>query len=138
MIVGGIILKANGLRIVTLSGTRSSHDRLLQNFNKLDLPAKPTKEDVAILVQALKAYCSDNNVDLLCVNQRASGNGRHAGGSSSFRNEGIILAVSPVPVKLVAPVTVAAVLRKFPIDPAIRPNTVDLGKAYDFAFSALQ
>lgn len=138
MIIGGILLKGNGIRVVTLSGTRSSHKRLLPNFNKLDLPAKPTQQDVATFVQAFKAYCSDNSIDLLCLNQRNSGNGKHAGGSSSFRNEGIILSVSPVPVQLTSPATVAAVLRRHSINPSIRPTTVDLGKAYDFAFAALK
>ncbi|HMO52804.1 MAG TPA: DUF3010 family protein [Kiritimatiellia bacterium] len=137
MIVGGILLKANGARIVTLSGTRSAHTRLLDSFHKLELPSKPTQDNVAAFVQTLQAYCADNNIDILCLNQRTEGKGTHAGGSASFRNEGIILATSPVPVQMIHQATIGAALRKHGVDNAIRPDTADLGKAYDIAFTGL-
>jgi hypothetical protein len=137
MVVGGILLKGNGARIVTLSGTRSAHTRLLDTFHKLELPAKPTQEDVESFVQTLQAYCADNDVDLLCLNQRTTGKGTHAGGSASFRNEGIILATSSVPVQLIHPATTKSAIKKDPIDSVVRPETVDLGKAYDLAFTGL-
>jgi hypothetical protein len=137
MIVGGIFLKGNGARVVTISGTRSAHTRILPNFHKLDLPAKPTQEDVITFVQTLNAYCADNAIDLICLNQRTMGKGTHAGGSASFRNEGIILATSPVPVQLIHPGTTAAAIKKDGVDKTIRPGTVELGKAYDIAFTGL-
>ena len=88
MVVGGIMLKGNGARIVNLSGTRANHIRLLDKFHKLELATQPTQADVEAFVQTLKAYCTDNSVDLLCINQRTMGKGKHAGGSASFRNEG--------------------------------------------------
>lgn len=137
MIAGGILLKGNGVRIVTLSGTRSAHTRILDTFHKLDLPAKPTQEDVEAFVRALHAYCTDNAVDVLCLNQRTTGKGTHAGGSASFRNEGIILATSPVPVVLIHPATTAAAMKRCVVDANVRPDTVDLGKAYELAFTGL-
>jgi hypothetical protein len=137
MVVGGILLKGNGARIVTLSGTRSAHNRILPAFHKLDLPAKPTQEDVVAFVQTLRAYCADNAIDILCLNHRTMGKDTHAGGSASFRNEGIILATSPVAVKLIHPGTTAAAIKKDGVDKTIRPGTADLGKAYDLAFTGL-
>ncbi len=137
MVVGGIFLKGNGARIVTLSGTRSSHLRLLSTFHKLELPAKPVQADVEAFVQTLQAYYADNRVDILCVNQRTMGKGTHAGGSASFRTEGIILATSPIPVTLVYPATISAELKKDAVDTAIRPDTLELAKAYDLAFTGL-
>ena len=137
MVVGGILLKGNGARIVTLSGTRSAHTRLVDTFHKLELSGKPTQADVEVFVQTLQAYCADNGVDLLCLNQRTTGKGTHAGGSASFRNEGIILATSPVPVQLVHPATTAATINKDPVDSLVRPSTADLGRAYNLAFTGL-
>lgn len=114
-----------------------SHTRLLETFHKLELPAKPTQGDVESFFQTLQAYCADNDIDLLCLNQRTKGKGTHAGGSASFRNEGIILATSPVPVQLIHPATTRAAMKKDPVDNAVRPGTVDLGKAYDLAFTGL-
>lgn len=137
MVVGGILLKGNGARIVTLTGTRTAHTRLLEAFHKLDLPAKPNQADVEVFVQTLRAYCADNRIDFLCLNQRTMGKSTHAGGSASFRNEGIILATSPVAVQLIHPATTTAVIKKTGIDDTVRPNTVDLGKAYDLAYAGL-
>jgi hypothetical protein len=138
LVIGGILLKGNGARIVTLSGTRAAHTRLLTAFHKLDLPAKPTQADVEAFVQTLQAYCADNGIDILCLNQRTTGKGTHAGGSASFRNEGIILASSPVPVQLFHPATASAAIKKDgPDSSTIRPETVDLRKAYDLAFTGL-
>lgn len=137
MVVGGILLKGNGVRIVTLSGTRVSHVRLLDSFHKLDLPVKPTQEDIVVFVQTLQAYCADNGIDLLCLNQRTMGKGTHAGGSGSFRNEGIILATAPVPVQLIHSATTAAAIKNGSVDDASRPDTVDLAKAYDLAYTGL-
>ena len=137
MVVGGILLKGNGARVVTLSGTRAAHTRLLSTFHKLELPAKPTQADVEAFVQTLQAYCADNGVDLLCVNQRTTGKGTHAGGSASFRNEGIILATSPVPVQMIHAATTTAATKKDGVDETIRPDTAELSKAYDLAFTGL-
>ena len=137
MVVGGILLKGNGARVVTLAGTRSAHTRLLDVFHKLDLAAKPTQADVEAFVQTLRAYCADNDIDVLCLNQRTMGKSTHAGGSASFRNEGIILATSPVPVKLIYPATTAAAIKRDGVDDTIRPDTTDLGKAYDLAYTGL-
>ena len=137
MVVGGIFLKGNGARIVTLLGTRAAHTRILPAFHKLDLHVKPTQEDVVAFVQTLKAYCDENAIDILCLNQRTMGKGTHAGGSASFRNEGIILATSLVPVQLIHPRTTAAAVKKDGVDKAIRPDTAELGKAYDLAFTGL-
>jgi hypothetical protein len=137
MIIGGILLKGNSARIVTLSGIRKHHTRLLTSFHKLDLSAKPTQADVVTFMQTLQAYCTDNNIDILCLNQRTMGKGTHAGGSASFRIEGIILATSPVPVQMIHPATITAAIKRCRVDDTIRPDTADLGKAYDLAFTGL-
>lgn len=137
MVVAGVFLKSNVARIVTLSGTRQGHSMVAKKFNKLELPKNPTQDDVNVFSQAFKAFCSDNAIDKVVINKRAT-SGQGAGGPASFRTEGVILAISPVPVRLVHPATVTATHRKEAELKTCRPDTADLGKAYDFSFEGLE
>lgn len=137
MISAGFLLKGSLCRIITLSGSRNQHVRIADNFHKLELAPNPSQEDVEVFVQAIKAFCSDNSVDLMTINYRIA-KGDHAGGVATFRIEGIILASSPVPVKQVHSATIAATNRKHSDLKSIKPTTVDLGRAYDLAFEGLE
>jgi hypothetical protein len=137
MVVAGILLKSNVARIVTLSGTRLEHSIVAKKFNKLELPKNPTQDDVNVFSQAFKAFCSDNAVDKIIINKRAT-SGQGAGGPATFRTEGVILAISLVPVTLVHPATVTATHRKEVGLKTCRPDTADLGKTYDFSFEGLE
>jgi len=137
MISAGILLKGGLCRIVTLSGSRNRHIRLADKFHKLELSSNPSQEDVKVFVQTIKAFCSDNSVDLITINYRNT-KGDYAGGAATFRVEGIILASSPVPVKQVHPATIVATNRKHSDQKSIKPTTADLGKAYDLAFEGLE
>ena len=137
MISAGFLLKGNLIRIVVLNGSRNQHARVADKFHKLELSSNPSQEDVEVFVQAIKAFCSDNSVDLIVINFR-NAKGDHAGGIASFRIEGIILASSPVPIKQVHPATIAATNRKNSDQKTIKPNTVDLGRAYDLAYEGLE
>jgi hypothetical protein len=137
MVSVGILLKGSVCRVVTLTGTKKRHDLVAKKFHKLELAKTPTQEDVEIFVQALKAFCSDNSVDLLSINYRNT-KGDMAGGAATFRIEGIILATSPAPVKQVHSSTLAATTRKHGEKKSVKPTTVDLGRAYDLAFEGLE
>ncbi|HLE17967.1 MAG TPA: DUF3010 family protein [Syntrophales bacterium] len=137
MNVGGLLLKGNIVRIVTLSGSKNDHIRIAEKFHKLELPAVPTQEDIKIFVLALAAYYSENSLDLLCINQRAT-SGMHAGGSATFRNEGIILATSPIPVKQIHSSTLAATERRQSHLKTGKPEPKELAKAYELAFEGLE
>jgi hypothetical protein len=137
MIIAGIYLKGSCARIVALSGTCPKYVRLSQQVDRLELSSKPTQEDVQTFVQALHAYCTDNEIDVVCVNHRSNEADSDGGSPASFRAEGIILATSEIPVKLIHSVTVAAAIRKNRGNSYVRPTTVDIGKAYDLAFVGL-
>lgn len=136
MVVSGVFLKANEARIVTLTGNRNFHKLLAPKINKLSLPKNPTQDDVDVFSQAFKAYCVDNNVDKVLVNRRAT-SGQGAGGAGTFIIEGILLAVSPAPVEFVHPATVRATDKRELDKKVHKPETIDLGKAYDFGFEGL-
>ena len=90
MISAGFLLKGSLCRVVTLNGSRNQHNRVADKFHKLELPQNPTQEDVKVFVQTVKAFCSDNSVDIITINYR-NVTGDRAGGGASFRIEGIIL-----------------------------------------------
>lgn len=136
MVISGIFLKAKEARIVTLTGNRESHELVAPKINKLSLPKNPTQDDVGIFSQAFKAYCTDNSVDKVVVNRRAT-TGQGAGGAGTFLIEGVLLAVSPASIEFVHPATVRATDKREGDKKVHKPQTVDLGKAYDFGFEGL-
>ena len=137
MIVAGIYLKGSCVRIVALSGTFPKYVRLYQKVDRLELSSNPTQEDVQAFAQALHVYCADNQIDMLCINRRSDEAGSDEGSPASFRAEGIILATSEIPVKLIHSATVAAAIRKNMGNSYVRPTSADLGRAYDLAFVGL-
>lgn len=136
MVIAGIFLKANEARIVTLTGTKVAHTLVAPKINKLSLPKNPKQDDVDIFSQAFKAYCADNSVDKVVVNRRAT-SGQGAGGAGTFLIEGVLLAISPAPIEFVHSATVRATEKREGAKKIHKPQTVDLGKAYDFGFEGL-
>jgi hypothetical protein len=136
MVISGIFLKANEARIVTLTGSKDNHSIIAPKFNKLALPKNPTQDDVKVFSQAFKAYCADNSVDKVVVNRRTT-SGQGAGGAGTFLIEGVILAISPSPVDFIHPATIRATDKREANLKTHKPETVALGKAYDFGFEGL-
>ncbi|KAB0550476.1 DUF3010 family protein [Pseudomonas argentinensis] len=137
MVVTGIYLKANEARIVTLTGTKDSHSPVAIKFHKLGLSKNPTQDDVEVFTQTLKAYCTDNRVDKIVINRRAT-TGHGAGGAGTFILEGIILAISPAPIDFVHSLTINATNRREQERKSNRPATADLAMAYDIAYEGLE
>ena len=136
MVISGIFLKANGARIVTLTGSKDNHSLIAPKFNKLTLPKNPSQDDIEVFSQAFKAYCADNSVDKVIINRRAT-SGQGAGGTGTFLIEGVLLAISPAPIEFFHPATVRATDKREGDKKTEKPGTVDLGKAYDFCYEGL-
>lgn len=136
MVISGIFLKANDARLVTLTGSRDAHTLVAPKINKLSLPKNPTQDDIDIFSQAFKAYCADNSVDKVVINRRLT-TGQGAGGAGTFLIEGVLLAVSPAPIEFIHSATVRATEKRESGKKIYKPQTVDLGKAYDFGFEGL-
>lgn len=136
MVVSGFLLAARDIRIITLKGNRDSHELISQKINKLSLPKNPTQDDVDVFSQAFKAYCADNKIKKIIANRRLT-SGQRAGGSSTFIIEGILLAISNIPIEFVHPATIRATDKKDKGKKTNKPKTLDLGKAYDFGFEGL-
>jgi hypothetical protein len=130
------MLKGNVGRLIALSGRQTDHAVVQSRVNKLELPKNPSKDDVDTFVQAFKSFCAVNSVDLVAINRRAT-SGQGAGGAGTFIAEGILLAASPCPVEFFHSATIKASDRRKAALKTFRPETVDLGNAYDLAFERL-
>ncbi len=139
MAVAGIFLKGNFAHIVTLDGTRSSHEFVDEDFNKVELGKNPTQKDVVALTQTLTKHIEKNNITEITLNRRVTA-GQMAGASGTFLWEGILLTMSPIPLKFVHVATVRATEKKCGDLKTKKPpeENVPLGKAYDFAFEGLK
>ena len=139
MAVAGIFLKGNAANIVTLSGTRESHDRIGEGFDRLELGKNPSQKEVGKTVQALKEFVEKNEVTQLILNRRVTA-GQMAGAAGTFIWEGVLLSVSPVPLKFVHVATLRATEKKQGDLKTKKPpeEKVLLAKAYDFAFEGLK
>ena len=135
----GIFLKGNFAHIVTLEGTRDSHDYVNKEFCKLELGKNPTQKDVIVLTGLLTKHIEKHNVTQLVLNRRVTA-GQMAGAAGTFIWEGILLTMSPVPLKFVHVATIRATDKKCVELKTKRPpeENVALNKAYDFAFEGLK
>ena len=136
MVVLGVMLKSNVVRLVALSGSQADHNAVLSKVNKLEISKNPTRDDVETFVEAFKSFCTVNCVDMVVINRRAT-SGQGAGGAATFIAEGVLLASSPCPIDFVHTATLKATERKKGHLKTSRPDTVDLGLAYDLAFERL-
>lgn len=76
---------------------------------KLKLNSDQTS-DVKTFVQTFNAVIQGNGIDKIAIKSRNK-KGDRAGGAVGFKIEGIIQAVSEVQVNLIAPQTIASVIR---------------------------
>jgi Protein of unknown function (DUF3010) len=136
MNVVGFYLKADQLRIVTLSGTKLKHTRIEEKFNKLSIPRDNNPDKIEQIKATLISFLEANNIENIGVNGRAI-SGRMAGSPLSFKSEGILIAISNMLVKNIFPQTIRATDKKRLEDKTSRPSTKDLASSYDVAFELL-
>jgi hypothetical protein len=139
MAVAGIFLKGNFANIVTLDGTRENHNWVAEDFNRLELGKNPTQKEVAKMKGDIEKYIEGNGVTQIVLNRRVTA-GQMAGAAGTFIWEGMLLAMSPVPLKFVHVATIRATDKKCGDLKTKKPSEekVALTKAYDFAFEALK
>jgi len=137
MAIAGFFLKGNFVHIVTLEGTPEKHSFADPEFSKIELGKNPTQEDVAALKDTVMNYIGRNNISQIVLNRRVTA-GQMAGAAGTFLWEGILLTMSPVPLKFVHAATIRATDKKRGDLKTLKPeDDVPLAKAYDFAFEGL-
>ncbi len=136
MNVVGILLKSDQLRIVTLSGTKKSHQIIEKRFNKITVPRDNDPSQIDLIKNTLITFFKTNKIESIGVNGRAV-SGKMAGSPLTFKSEGILIAISGLLVKHVFTQTIRATDRTRYSEKTCRPSTKDLGIAYDIAFEML-
>ncbi|MEZ9822773.1 DUF3010 family protein [Shewanella sp. 10N.286.45.A1] len=136
MIIAGLFLKANEVRIVILAGERASHNLVAPKVTKFSLLKNPTQTDVVTFIEQVNTHIASNGVNKVVLNRRAT-TGQGAGGAGTFLMEGAMLASCSVEIDFIHPATLRASDKKHSELKSCRPKTVDLGKAYDLAFECL-
>jgi hypothetical protein len=136
LIIAGLFLKANEVRVVTLTGERINHSVIAPKVTKFTLLKNPTQTDVVAFIAQINGHVSEHAIDKLVLNRRAT-TGQGAGGAGTFLMEGAILATCACEVEFIHPATLRASDKKHNELKNCRPKTVDLGKAYDLAFECL-
>ena len=106
----GIDLKASDAVLAVFEKIGDDLQHISLNPKKLTLATDETK-DVQSFSQAFLAFLTDNGVDKIVIKQRGK-KGKFAGGPTSFKLEGVIQAVSTVPVILISPQTISAAMKK--------------------------
>lgn len=136
MNVTGINLKADLLRIVTLSGSKGEHIRLEEKFNKVQIPRDNGADELKEVRELLMSYFKNNNIEKVAVNGRVM-KGQMAGSPLSFKSEGFLMGILDLEIKNIFSATLRATDRKRSDEKSCRPSTKDLGVAYDIAFELL-
>ncbi len=137
MAVAGMFLKGNFAHIVTLEGTQSSHTFVDKEFTNMEIGKNPSQEDVVALSETINKYIEKNKISQIVLNRRVTA-GQMAGAAGTFLWEGILLTMSPVPLKFIHVATIRATDKKRGDLKTAKPeDNVPLGKAYDFAFEGL-
>lgn len=136
MNVIGINLKADLLRIVTLSGTKSNHVRIEEKFNKIKIPRDNNISELTLVKDTLITFFNTNNIEGIAVNGRAIA-GQMSGSPLSFKSEGFLIAITNIQIKNIFSATIRATDKKGIDLKTCKPTTKDLGVAYDIAFELL-
>ncbi len=141
MAVTGIFLKGNFAHIVTLDGTQKEHTMVNQDFKNMELGKNPTQKDVGAVRTKIEKYIEKNNITQIVLNRRVTA-GQMAGAAGTFLWEGILLSMSPVPLKFVHAATIRATNKKRGELKKLKSQNpeenVPRDKAYDFAFEGLK
>ena len=114
----GADISGGDLCLAIVDGDGGSHAYASTSPAKLSLTNDEDQMLVRSFQEAIMAFVRVNNVELIAIKKRAT-KGRFAGGSVSFKIEGLLQAVPDCRVVLYAPATIAAKQKsnkfKFPL-----------------------
>ena len=138
MAVAGFFLKGNVANIITLDGTIKEHKLVDKKFDKLEFGKNPTQKDAEKLKNTLFKYIDKNGITKIILNRRITA-GQMAGAAGTFLWEGVLLALSPVPLVFVHAATLRATAKKSgEFKMSFPDEKILFAKAYDFAFEGLK
>ena len=137
MIVVGVYLTGSNARIIILDGTRECHNLVSNKASKLTIGNMPSDEEIHNICKVYTSICQDHRVNKVILNSRNK-KGVKQGGANTFLLEGMFRAVSEISVELVHHNTLTASEKHYHALKKHRPETKELGLAYDLAFEGLE
>jgi hypothetical protein len=111
MIICGIEMSGSVAILALINGTKSNFSHLDVKPRKLKLANDADPNEVRAFRDSLFAFFRENSVTVIAIKKRGK-KGNYAGGPIGFKLEGIAQLYEDCPVKLVAPQTISAALRK--------------------------
>ena len=106
-------MSAHEAIVVILNGKRTSWTLIDCKPRKLSLPNDEDAEQVRAFLAAMKALVKHHGIERIAIKKRGR-KGKFAGGPVSFKMEGLIQLIDTCEVILLAPQTIAAVIKKHP------------------------
>ncbi|MGC5328195.1 DUF3010 family protein [Brevibacillus sp. SYSU BS000544] len=113
-VVCGVDIQGSTAVVVTLSGDRKNPELMLSAVKKIELKDDNNQADIHSFRQTIASYINSEGITDVSIKKRAS-KGQFSAGAASFKIESIFQTLD-VPVTLVHTATIAATLRKQPID----------------------
>jgi hypothetical protein len=113
MKVCGVDLSAHDAIVVVLNGTRRSWHLVNCEPRKITLPDDEEAGQVRAFRDAMDAFVRYHGIQRMAVKKRGK-KGKFAGGSVSFKMEGLIQLIEMCDVILLPPQTIAKVAKKYP------------------------
>lgn len=111
MTICGIEMSGSEAILVLVNGTKSNFSYREVAPRKLKISDDTDPDEVKAFRDSLFAFFRENDVDFVVIKKRGK-KGDYAGGPIGFKLEGIAQLYEDCPVKLVAPQTISAALRK--------------------------
>jgi len=105
LLVCGVDLSASDARLALVRSTPEGFEHVACDTKKLSLADDTKAEDLATLLDAIKAFAHRNCVETFVIKSRAK-KGQMAGGAVSFKIEALFL-LSGTPVQFVSPQALA-------------------------------
>lgn len=106
----GIDLKACDAIVVILEGTKASWEFIECETRKISLPNDEDSSQLRGFRESVNALVKHHGILRIAIKKRAK-KGKYAGGPVSFKMEGVVQLVDNCEVLLLAPQTIAKVLK---------------------------
>ena len=111
----GAAIKANDLILVTVVREAERFAIDAKASSRLTLSDDTDQAAVRAFFALLQAFVRDNGIDRIAIRGRQT-KGRFAGGSTSFKIEGLIQLLDGCTVTIMTPQTIAARIKRHPVE----------------------
>jgi len=132
----GIEIKSSDAIIVVLDGLKDQFEILDTGIKKFNLKDTSKSDEVQIFTETIHTFLIQHKIDIVGIKKR-NAKGQFAGGSVSFKIEGLIQLTKNSQVKLIAPASISSTIKKNPPPSSGKLFAYQKG-AFETAYTLLQ